>query len=267
MQIHSTVTRFKTFLTPPMSRSEKSFDRFGVQKIYQDFTRPRVVYQGEKGWTERYSEHRFGSIPGVTIWRKIFQFNVDGFLNQEVTIYVNLPKLNSEYYEHRPVIGPCASGSGLSIKLRGGGHSDSGDGSAECYIFHFEYEGNNNCKNFQKEAPHPKYAKHTVPTDFNAQDWVDPNKWVGFKAVTVNENDGVRCEAYIDYGGIINGRPANRWQKWYSILDAGQYGGPSKPKTIPPFKTANGTVTQFRMDNADRGAKSRFASVREVQNK
>jgi hypothetical protein len=250
---------------PP--KPKKGFDRYGVKKIYQDAVHSRVVYQGEQGWIERYSEHGFGSIPGITLWRKIFQFNVDGFLNQEVTIYLKLPKLNSEYYKHRPVIGPCASGSGLSIKLRGGGHSDNGDGSARCYIFHFEYEGNNNCNNFQKETPHPEYAKHTVPTDFNDQDWVDPNKWVGFKAVTINENTGVRCEAYIDYGGIINGVPTNRWQKWYSILDTGQYGGHSKPKTIPPFKTANGNVTQFRMDNADRGTKSRFASVREVQNK
>lgn len=46
-------------------------------------------------------------------------------------------------------------------------------------------------------------------------------KWVGFKTVTINENDGVRCEAYIDYGGIIDGQPANQWQKWYSILDIG----------------------------------------------
>jgi hypothetical protein len=254
------------FLMHTPSRFKGNLDIFGVQKIYEDAVDSRVVYQGDQGWTERYSEHGFGSIPGITIRRKMFQFNVDGFLNQEVTIYLNLPQLNSEYYKHRPVIGPCASGSGLSIKLRGGGHSDNGDGSARCYIFHFEYEGNNNCKNFQKEAPHPKYAKHTVPTDFNAQDWVGPNKWVGFKAVTINENNGVRCEAYIDYGGFINGVPTNRWQKWYSILDTGQYGGHRKPKTIPPFKTANGNVIQFRMDNADRGTKSRFASVREVQN-
>ncbi len=139
IRIHSTITGFKTFLTPMPSKPEKGFDRFGVQKIYQDTAQSRVVYQGEQGWNERYSEHGFGSIPGVTIWRKTFQFNRDGFLNQEVTIYLNLPNLKSEYYEHRPIIGPCASGSGLSIKLRGGSHSGSGDGSARCYIFHFEY--------------------------------------------------------------------------------------------------------------------------------
>ncbi|HYF99114.1 MAG TPA: hypothetical protein VD815_03395 [Candidatus Saccharimonadales bacterium] len=246
-------------------KTEKNFDRFGVQKIYHDAVPSKVVCQGENGWTERYSEHGFNRIPGVTIWRKTFQFDISGFLDQEVSIYLNVPKLNSEYYEHRPVIGPCASGSGLSIKLRGGGHSDSGNGSARCYIFHFEYEGNNNCKNFQKEAPHPKYTKHTIPTNFNAQKWIGPNKWIGYKTVTINENDGVRCETYIDYGGIIDGQPANQWKNWYSILDTGQFGDPRKPKTIPPFRTANGKLIQFRLDNADKGTKSRFASVREVR--
>lgn len=247
------------------SRFKGDLDTFGVQKIYQDAVHPRVVYQGVQGWTERYSEHSFSRILGVTIWRKTFQFDISGFLDQEVTIYLNVPKLNSEYYEHRPVIGPCASGSGLSIKLRGGGHSDSGKSSARCYIFHFEYEGNNNCKNFQKEAPHPIYAKYTIPTNFNAQNWVGSNKWVGFKTVTINENDGVRCEAYIDYGNITDDRPTNQWQRWYSILDTGQFGDPRKPETISPFRTANGKVTQFRLDNADRGTKSRFASVREIR--
>jgi hypothetical protein len=163
IQIYSTIARFKIFFTPMPSKSKKGFDRFRVQKIYQDADHSKAVYQSEHGWTERYSQHGFGSIPVVTIWRKTFQFDVDGFLNQEVTIYLNLPKLKSEYYEHRPVIGPCASGSGLSIKLRGGGHSDNGDGSARCYIFHFEYEGNNNCKNFQKEAPHPSMQNTPSP--------------------------------------------------------------------------------------------------------
>lgn len=247
------------------SRFKGNLDKFGIKKIYKDVVQSRVVYQGDKEWTERYSEHSISKITGVKIWRKTFQFEMSGFLNQEVTIYLNVPKLNSEYYEYRPAIGPCASGSGLSIKLRGGGHSNSDKNSARCYIFHFEYEGNKNCTNFQKEYPHPTYAKHTVPTNFDAQHWVDSNKWVGFKTVTINENDGVRCEAYIDYGGIIDGRPSNQWQRWYSILDTGQYGHLRKPGTISPYTAANGNITQFRLDNVDKNTRSRFASVREVQ--
>lgn len=102
-------------------KNEKNLDRFGVQKIYHDAVPTKVVYQGDQGWIERYSEHGFGRAHGVTIWRKTFQFDVSGFLNQEATIYLNVPKLNSQYYKHRPVIGPCASGSGMFIKLRGGG--------------------------------------------------------------------------------------------------------------------------------------------------
>jgi hypothetical protein len=267
MRIYDMINNSTRFADTTIPKHQDSFDRFKVQKIYRDAVQSRVVYQGERGWTERYSRHGYHSIPRVSIWRKIFQFNRDGFLNQEATIYLSLPKLKSEYYQHRPAIGPCATGSGLSIKLRGGGHSNTGEDSARCYIFHFEYEGNNNCNNFQKEAPHPKYSKYTLPTLFDAQNWIGPNKWVGFKAITINEKNGVRCEAYIDYGGIINNRPANQWKKWYSILDMGQFGEPTKPQTIPPFRTTNGNVIQFRMDNADIGTQSRFASVREIQDR
>jgi hypothetical protein len=70
--------------------------------------------------------------------RKTFSFNkVEIKPNQEVTVYVFLPKLNPENGSHIG-IGRCSSGSGLSIKLRGANHPKHKDkeSSAKCYIFH-----------------------------------------------------------------------------------------------------------------------------------
>lgn len=246
-----------------LPKPDPGFDRFGVRKIYPDAQQSRAVHQGEQGWVDQYTQHGYRRIPGVRIWRKTLHFSKNGFLNQEATIYLNVPRLNSEYYNHRPDIGPCASGSGLSIKLRGGHHSNSGDGSARCYVFHFEYEGNNNCMNFQKEYPHPDYKKVSIPAEFAAESWIGEGKWVGFKTVTINEGNGVLCESYIDYGGIINGKPANQWKKWYSVLDNGNVFTDDNHR--PPYTRSNGNAIQFRMDNADRDTNARFASVREVK--
>jgi hypothetical protein len=151
----------------------------------------------------------------------------------------------------------------LSLKLRGSHHSNTSSDSAKCYIFHFEFEGSN-CKNFQKEHPHPKYAKHTVDASFKAKNWV--GRWVGFKGITINEgNNSVRCEAYIDYGGVKDGKPANQWKKWYSVLDTGQFGEDDKPGTKPPYTEGHGTLVQFRMDNAPDNTEMKFASVRQIR--
>ena len=55
-----------------------------------------------------------------------------------------------------------------------------------------------NCNNFQKEYPHPDYYKMSVDTKFDLKD--NMKKWVGYKAITINNADGVRCLAFVDYG-------------------------------------------------------------------
>lgn len=262
------MTRLDIFVAEPISPVPGETDRFGVLKIYPDASSRGVIYQGGNGWDRpEFSNHGYESLPNsVRIKRKTFSFHTgQRALNKniEVTGYIKVPRLNREYGRYDGV-GHCKSGSGLSLKLRGSHHKSrprNDPSSSKCYIFHFEYEGGN-CNNFQKEYPHPNYAKHKVNASFTASNWV--GRWVGFKGITVNEgNNSVRCDAYIDYGGIRDGRPANRWKKWYSVLDRGQFGDDNHTRS--PFTEGHGNYIEFRMDNAPNNTEMKFASVRQIQ--
>jgi hypothetical protein len=63
--------------------------------------------------------------------------------------------------------------------------------TAKCYIFHYEYEGDK-CNNFQKEHPHPKYAKSTIDEENEFPKWI--GKVMGFKAALLNTEDGKGVE-------------------------------------------------------------------------
>ena len=171
------------------------------------------------------------------------------FVDQEVTGYFKLTENEDTKREKN------GRGTGLAIKLRGGLHpgdkemekSDVEKESGKCYEFHFEYYGNND-QCLQKEYPHNNYDKK--PKNFEKRFELPPilGKWFGFKAVTVNENNGVRCEAYLDTNGLIdNSIPANDWKLWYSVLDDGNLF--SENKTREPFLEHYGKRrTFFRID-------------------
>ena len=116
----------------------------------------------------------------------------------------------------------------ISVKLRGGHHSDKSEESARCYVFRLGAEGKG--KNFAKEYPHKNgkgYSWHTLA--------VKPlgslqNKWVGIKAITWNEgNDKVHCECYLDFDGVNEqGKfdpQTQNWKLWYDVVDEdGKFG-------------------------------------------
>ncbi|HEY7228244.1 MAG TPA: hypothetical protein VH481_08975 [Nitrososphaeraceae archaeon] len=241
-------------------------DVFGIVKKFPDLQGGITIVQGGPEWHERDSEHGYASIPGVKIRRKTFSFNKKLKPDQEVTIYVSLPKLNPEYGSHEG-IGHCKSGSGQSIKLRGGKHPSENDdpNSAKCYIFHYEYEGGK-CNNFQKEYPHPRYSKNTIDEESQFPNWI--GKVMGFKAALLNTNDGKNVEFWAWYdpsAKVENGKlvPGNNWLLRYHGMDNGQFG--NTPKTKPPFLETHGDYTEFRMDNADINTKAFCASLREIR--
>jgi hypothetical protein len=132
--------------------------------------------------------------------RKTFSFTGKLKPDQEVTIYVFLPKLNEEYYKGKKGqkgyegIGPCHNGSGHSIKLRGALYNKKdGEKTARCYIFHYEYEGGD-CNNFQKEYPHPRYSKFQLNKEEEKDFPESIGKVMGFKAALLNSNDGKNVE-------------------------------------------------------------------------
>lgn len=246
-------------------------DVFEIEKKFPDLEGGVTIMQDGPKWGETYAPHGY-SFTDKKIWRKTFKFNEKLKPDQEVTIYVFLPSLNPEYGSH-PKIGRCASGSGLSIKVRGSHHSDESDSSAKCYIFHYEYEGGI-CNNFQKEFPHNKYSKHDLPEEDNSPfpRWV--GRVIGFKAALLNTNDGDNVEfwSWFDLSARVeNGRllTDNNWLLRYHGIDTGvgegNFGTNGAPRTKPPFLKTHGKLTEFRMDNAPENTKAFCASVREIQ--
>jgi len=248
--------------------SDMGFDKFGIVKKFPDLEGGITLLQEGPEWREKDSEHGYASIPGVKIQRKTFSFNKKLKPDQEVTIYISLQKLNPEYGKHEG-IGHCESGSGQSIKLRGANHPKEKDNkkSAKCYIFHYEYEGSD-CNNFQKEYPHPRYAKFTLNEENKTPNWI--GKVMGFKAALLNTTDGKGVEfwswfdpsARIENGKVVTD---NKWLLRYHDTDTGQFKKDKAPKAKPPFLECHGGYTEFRMDNAPKDTKAFCASLREIR--
>ena len=188
------------------------------------------------------------------------------YIDQEVTGYFRF--IENEFTKKEK----NGRGTGLAIKLRGGLHPGSEEmkkddikrESGKCYEFHFEYNGSND-QCLQKEYPHNNYDKK--PGDFEKRFKLPPilGKWFGFKAVTINEDNGVRCEAYMDMDGLIdNNSPANNWKLWYSVLDDGNLFSKDDGTRKPFFSHYGKRRTFFRIDRVNHDPEHKFLSVRSV---
>lgn len=142
----------------------------------------------------------------------------------------------------------------ISVKLRGGHHSDDGKDSARCYVFRVGADGKG--KNFAKEYPHRNgkgYSWHTHNVE-NLESLQD--KWIGIKAITWNEgNDKVHCECYIDVDGINElgkfSPQTQKWKLWYDVVDEdckfGENNEEHQTKTAWTELQNNSSI-QFRID-------------------
>lgn len=262
--------------------SSKISDEFGI--FDDDLTNPEF-YKFQSDDKKPFNRH-YGSCPengDKTHSVKTTEWNKTGieFVDQEVTGYFYLPEIQSDKdkdkcYKYEK----CGKGSSLTIKLRGSKHSNGPD-SAKCYIFDFQYEGGD-CNNFQKEFPHPTYYKMTVPTKFELK--YNLGKWVGYKAVTINQNDAVRCIAFVDYGSEKNSKDEGpdpnlqNWKVYYDITDDGKLDerddidmnsdDKNKYKDKKEVRECwrqhfKDQVTQFRMDRIVE-PEARFLSVRRI---
>jgi hypothetical protein len=241
--------------------TSEDIDELGVQKIFPDPPSKNVYIFKENDKHPGIRSYQSGGPKTVTT-----EWEVDGleFVNQEATAYFFMPSI-----EKNKGYKPCGKGSGLDIKLRGGSHPKKKDepDSAKCYIFDFQYKGGN-CDNFQKEYPHPRYYKTEVLANFILKNLLQ--RWVGFKAITVNQDNGVRCLAFLDDAGINeNGQPANEWKLWFDVFDDTENIIKFEPnikntKAKEPFIKHHGTKkTLFRMDRIE-NPEAKFMSVREI---
>jgi hypothetical protein len=280
-----------------MISSEK--DEFGVIKIFPDDTNsPNFmkfdigVWGKNSGDRQHFSLLKYTSTGGgdatpansvvSTRWTK---FGVE-FVDVEVTGYFFLPKIESDKDKVEEIkFKPGGKGTSLTFKLRGGSHPKKSleNNSAKCYNFDFQYKGDvvNDLNNFQKEYPHPCYYKMTVGTKFKLGE--NLKKWVGYKAVTINQGNIVRCLAFVDYGSQGKSKEEGpdpslqNWKIYYDVTDDGKLHEKHNiktPKDRPeyknykdvrePFKTHWGEkAIQFRMDRIIE-PEAKFLSARRV---
>jgi hypothetical protein len=150
----------------------------------------------------------------------------------------------------------------ISVKLRGGHHSNAGKDSARCYVFRVGYDGK---WNFAKEYPHKSdgYTKKNIDTKFPVK--VQQGDWIGIKAITYNEgNDKVHCECYLDLDGVDkNGKfdpQKQNWKLWYKVIDDGKLGEDNKHRKTKAVWTTlqKKSTVQFRVD-AKNGKKMKYS--------
>ena len=122
----------------------------------------------------------------------------------------------------------------------------------------------------------------SVDTKFKLED--NLKKWVGYKAVTINQGNSVRCLAFVDYGSKDRSKAdgpdlvKQDWEIYYDVTDDGklhekfnvktpkdrpEYG--DFPEIREPFKTHSfAKVTQIRMDRILE-PEAKFLSARMVK--
>lgn len=276
--------------------SSSNTDEFGVEKIFSDdTTNPKFIKFDIGVWGKnsidrqhiprlKYSSTGKGPATSKnsvvsTRWTK----SGEEFVDQEVTGYFFLPEIESDENKLDEVkFKPGGKGSSLTLKLRGGKHpkvkGDKRDPkSGKNYNFDFQYRGGD-LNNFQKEYPHPDYYKMEVKHIIELKD--NLKKWVGYKAVTINQGNSVRCLAFVDYGSENNNKENDpnleeqNWKIYYDVTDDGKLHERFKisneddyiadEKIRNPFKTHFGDkVIQFRMDRIIK-PEARFLSARRV---
>jgi hypothetical protein len=169
------------------------------------------------------------------------------FVNLEVTGYLKIDDVNETSEE-------------VSIKLRGGRHSDDDPSEGSCYIIGIGYDGS---VNSQYEEPHP--SNHSMSFTTVTSRPLGSNivgKWFGIKAIVKKEGSRDKIECWIDIGGLnASGQPANNWVKfWETTSDqfTGECNGGGEEKAY------------FRLDEIPGGddeenVELRFSSCREIE--
>jgi hypothetical protein len=181
-------------------------DEFGVVKIFPDATDPKFYkfkigqWGSDSGDRDHFNGRTYGSCPDndkndprksvvSTEWEKSDR----KYVNQEATGYLYLDEMDNGNKVECYRFEQFGKGSSVSIKLGGSHHSNRNNDSAKSYIFDFQIKGGDK-NNFQKEYPHGAYFKMTIAP----RDELPNNlkKWVGYKAVTLNQGNGGFCRLW-----------------------------------------------------------------------
>ena len=146
----------------------------------------------------------------------------------------------------------------VSIKTRGGPHSDDDTEQGRCYISGVKYDGS---VNSQYESPHPtnhSLSLHEKAGKFNPGSMI--GKWFGIKNIVYNDGSKDIIKVYLDMdANQSTGAPSNNWELFFETTStefAGKENSKGEPKVF------------FRLDKISGDPKSNvelnFATVREI---
>jgi hypothetical protein len=148
----------------------------------------------------------------------------------------------------------------VSMKILGGRHSDSVpyDGC----IYDPAIAVNSGQPRLRAECPHPDYTGN-LDLDFEQRGVSIHNRWVGFMAVALQEQAGVRIQVYQDQGNNDN-QPANQWVKVLEFFDDGTKvrgieGADRYPLRVLPATAQN----TFRIDETP-GLQEKWLAIAEI---
>ena len=166
------------------------------------------------------------------------------YLAQEATCYLKIAAVDDESEE-------------VSIKLRGGNHTDDGSLGC-CYIIGIGYDGS---VNSQYECPHPNNhpMSSTVVTPSPLGNSV-VGKSFGIKAIVYPQGSADKIECWIDKGGLVAGKPANQWVKFWETTSTqffGKCNGKGEEKALIRLDEIPGGDNQQNVEIA-------FATVQEI---
>ena len=183
-------------------------------------------------------------------------------LNGEITAYIKVDASDED--------------DEISLKLRGGEHTDDHPKAGCCYIAGVKFDGKPHlAKEYPRHEETPKFPNKVQITEGMSDTIGDiRDRWIGLKVAIYNidKDSKVKIEEYIDTDGLDRaGKPANSWKLWWTAIDDGNWRNDDEEEGGPFYTTLQGhnddgdeERVMFRIDNTSEDTKIEFASVREI---
>jgi hypothetical protein len=148
----------------------------------------------------------------------------------------------------------------VAMKLLGGAHTDSAPYDGCVYDPAIAVDSGQ--PRLRAECPHPDYTDN-LDLDFEQQGVSIHNRWVGFMAVALQEQAGVRIQVYQDQGNNDN-QPANQWVKVLEFFDDGtKVSGIEGADRFPLREIPASAQNTFRIDETP-GLQEKWLAIAEI---
>jgi len=180
--------------------------------LYWTVAAHKINYaSGGAGNTTRLHIHASGGVQQFT-WKtqRGFLSNERDLRNQEFTAYVRVRGVTE------------ANRAAISLKIRGGAHSENNPDLASCTMMTYQAATMGAVARFGKELRHPTYDYVKLTPRFDAA--LVPRRWVGLKLVSFSvaaKPARVVNRIYLDSEPFTNasGKPRNDWRLFAEYTD------------------------------------------------